>query len=218
MTSTDVITEILVEMNRSAAKRLSGMESPIRETPEQQTVCFDLLGELLHGAPSGLRLRSTQLQVAELLDDDFPGLGGVDLTIENDDGPAALIELKFGIDTLWNSVWDLCKLALALRNQVAERAYMLGGAPPDSWDRERQGPDLFVDAEFSTVSLLTNYANCFRQWKTAPLRLPSTIRVGTVDSVAFTSGDSDYEMRLVEVFDDGSDWLEVHDGLGLRPD
>ena len=216
MTTKDQVTDLLVEMNRTAAARLSELEPPIREVPEQQDVCFDVLTTLLAESPDGLRLRQTQLPVAELLGDDFPGLGGVDLTLERGERPAALIELKFGADTLWNSVWDLCKLALAIRKGVSRRAFMVGGAPLPSWQNERQGPDLFEDADYSTESLLEGYANCFRQWDSAPVRLPSGIGVGLIDTVTFKSGDETYEMRLVEVFDRESDWLRIHDGLELR--
>jgi hypothetical protein len=205
-------------MNRSAAQRLSGVQPPIREVPEQQTECFEILASLLDGAPGELQLRETQLPVDRFLSNDFPGLGGVDLTIERDDEPIALIELKFGSDTLWNSVWDLCKLALALRSGVGERGFMLGGAPLTSWEKERQGPDLFTDADYSTEALLLSYANCFRLWSTAPLRLPSTVRVESIDTVRFTNEDVPYEMRLVEVIDEGSDWLEISDEIGLRPE
>ena len=129
MNGPDQLTEVLVEMNGEAARRLGTVKPPIREVPEQQAECFDILSGLLEGTPGGLCLRETQLPVREVLSDDFPGLGGVDLTIERDNEPVALVELKFGSDTLWNSVWDLCKLALALRHEVGERGFMLGGAP-----------------------------------------------------------------------------------------
>lgn len=216
MSNSDRVTSVLIEMNRTAAERLSLLQPPIRELPEQQDVCFEVLDQLLDGAPGGLQLRQTQLQVNDALAKDFPGLGGVDLTLEDDDHPIALIELKFGSDKLWNSAWDICKLALALRKKVGDRAFMVGGAPLDSWQRERQGPDLFEDAEHSTETLLSDYANCFRRWETVPVRLPEMIQVETVDAVSFEAGDCAYEMRLVEVLDGGSGWLEVHDGLGLR--
>ena len=75
-----------------------------------------------------------------------------------------------------------------------------------------------MDTTYSTDELLSSYANCFRLWNTAPLRLPSGIRVETIDTVEFTNEDVPYEMRLVEVFDEGTEWLEISDEMRLRPD
>jgi hypothetical protein len=216
----DKLNSLMAETNREAAQLLAGRSGRLREMPEQQadfTTALGLLIEREDRETMMLSLRPTQLPVGELLSDDFPGLGGVDLTVEREGSPFALIELKFGRDTLWNSVWDLCKLALALRRGVGSRAFMAGGAPLRSWDRERQGPDLFESATYETGSLLIAYANCFRHWPTAPERLPSRIGVAIVDTVRFENDEGQYEMRIVEVFDPGSAWIEVAQELGSWP-
>ena len=78
-------------------------------------------------------------------------------------------------------------------------------------EKEKQGPDLFADAEYETAEVLARYANCFRLWPTAPQRLPADIRIEVLDSSHFVSGSTHYDARLVEVFDEGSQWLEIDD-------
>jgi hypothetical protein len=211
----DTLTARLIYMNRTGAGYLARRTPPIREVPEQQTDYFAALKYVLTDEPEGLKVRPTQLPVAKQLGDDFPGLGGVDLTVEREEQPVALIELKLGKDKLWNSVWDLCKLVLALRHGVGKRAFMVGGAPIEAWENEKQGPDLFEDADYKTADVLARYSNCFRLWPTAPQRLPADIRVETLDVSPCAVADFKYEIRLVEVLDNGSDWLEISDAMRL---
>jgi hypothetical protein len=206
----DYIPSILSDTNRRAARSLSDREPPIREVPEQQADCHAALVARLSDNPYGLAVRDTQLPVGKMLAPKFPGLGGVDLTIEREGSPQTLIELKLGTDTLWNCAWDLAKLALALRQGIAERAFMVGGAPVARWDRERQGPELFAPYRWPTEVFLARYRNCFRLWQPPqPKRLPSELRVEAIDRVEFESGGERWEMRVIEVVDDGVGWVEI---------
>lgn len=209
----DTISSILSKANQASADLLAERPPPIREVPEQQADWHSALKACLHGSSSGLTARETQLSVGKALAEKFPGLGGVDLTIERDGAPEALIELKLGKDKLWNCAWDLTKLALALRAGIAPRAFMVGAAPISSWKRERQGPDLFRRGRWATEAFMAQYRNCFRLWATSPARLPSELEVREVHTVSFQSGDEDYEMRVVEVIDDSAGWVGIDDDL-----
>ena len=87
----DTLTARLIYMNRIGAFSLGDRPPPVREMPEQQADYFAALESVLSDKPEGLGVRQTQLPVAQQLNDDFPGLGGVDLTVERDGQPVALM-------------------------------------------------------------------------------------------------------------------------------
>lgn len=209
----DALAALMGKANGLVAEALASQPPPLREVPEMENA-YDAALRACVPAIAGLQVRETQLQVGRELSADFPGLGGVDLTLEQADGPIALIELKLGRDTLWNCAWDLAKLSLCLRHGIAQRAFMIGAAPMESWQRERQGPGLFeAPGEWDTAAFLEQYANCFRLWKSAPHRLPSRLRSRRIDSVKFTNSGVDYLMTIVEVLADGAGWVEIDGDL-----
>lgn len=77
--------------------------------------------------------------------DGWPGVGPVDLTIRlgEDSVAAAFVELKWGGGTLWNCVWDVAKLALAVRQGAARSGYLVAGAPTSEWEKPVRGAELF---------------------------------------------------------------------------
>jgi hypothetical protein len=96
---------------------------------------------------------------------DWPGVGPVDLSLLNADGsPAAFLELKWGAGTLYNCVWDLPKMAVALARGLAPCAYLVAGAPAAEWEGG-EGSELFGSADWAASELLTRYAHLWKFWR-----------------------------------------------------
>jgi hypothetical protein len=73
---------------------------------------------------------------------DWPKVGPVDVAVMNGDAVTALFELKWGAGNLYNCVWDLEKVAVALASGVAYRGFLVAGAPSQDWNTAR-GAELF---------------------------------------------------------------------------
>jgi hypothetical protein len=72
--------------------------------------------------------------------------------LEGDGSPAAILELKWGAGKLYNCVWDLPKMAVALARRLAPRAYLVAGAPAADWDGG-EGGELFGSATWAASEL-----------------------------------------------------------------
>jgi hypothetical protein len=79
---------------------------------------------------------------------EWPGVGSVDVALSIQ-GPNAttmeLFELKWGAGTLYNCVWDLPKMALAVALSQCARAYLIAGAPEDDPLVVEFGGGLLID-------------------------------------------------------------------------
>lgn len=66
----------------------------------------------------------------------WPSAGPFDLGVLRADGERALFELKWwGADPAkrYETLWDACKLASAVRHGLAAEAYLVAGAPAAAW-------------------------------------------------------------------------------------
>lgn len=148
----------------------------------------------------------------------WPGrLWGPDIAIRHLDGSGhrSYAELKWcREDTLFEVLWDMCKLALTLREfEVAESAYLVVGAPRARWDLPAACADLVADGRWTTVELFERYRQQW-QWlldgnKSArPAQLPAEIETRRLDGVPVhvATGD-DWELRAVSVQPSGEGWL-----------
>lgn len=97
----------------------------------------------------------------------FPNVGPVDLAVlgTDDQLPEALIELKWGGGSLFNCIWDLPKLALAMRVGAARSAWLIAGAPESSWSTCERGTELFLGGSWETERFMDEYADLFDYWQ-----------------------------------------------------
>jgi uncharacterized protein len=137
---------------------------------------------------------------------DWPGVGPVDVSILKSGTPAALLELKWGAGTLYNCVWDLTKMATAIRRGTSRSAYLLAGAPREDW-AAALGSELFEGDEWL---LLRRYEKHWTFWrkdvKTRPLHLPAVVLTRSVLSVTLANG---FELRCVEVLVPTDEWIDL---------
>gem|GEM_PF-5022355 len=203
------ITSAVVATNAAAADLLSRRKPPIHEKPEQLADFRKALRSSLRGNPYGFVARESQLQVRARLAPAFPGLDAVDLAIEQQGVPKVLFEMKLGSTELGNSVWDICKLAVALKEDVTRRAFMIGGAPLGGWRVRGSGPGLFETRRWEPYRLLATYRDRFETRSTIPRKLPLEIRTGLLSTVRFRTGKEDFEMRLVEVILDRTEYVPI---------
>jgi hypothetical protein len=154
--------------------------------------------------------------------DAWPGrLGDADLAVfgGNDVADRAYIELKWcRRDKVWEVLWDLLKLALAVAEGRGEFAYLRTGAPVGVWEKPAACADLFSPGSWSTEDLFARHARewgwllagnrppgpcaCRRSLRRVPSRqLPSTLRRG-----------ADWERRAVGLAPVGRGWTSFDQG------
>jgi hypothetical protein len=152
--------------------------------------------------------RNHSIKLAE-----WPKVGPVDLVLLAGGSPTVFLELKWGVGTLWNCVWDLPKMAVAVARQLAPCAYLVAGAPAADWDGG-EGSELFGSQTWATSELLTRYAHLWKFWrkqvKTRPLRLPASMSTRHVATAAMNVRGGKWQLRCIEVTADEREWTPVH--------
>lgn len=144
---------------------------------------------------------------------EWSGVGPVDVSLLDQHGAAAaFLELKWGSNALYNCIWDLPKMSVALALGQAPRAYLIAGAPADGW-RTADGAELFGSGVWSVAELLSKYAKHWKFWrgdvKTHPVSLPTTTETQSVTAAPMEVRGEAWELRCVEVVGAGRDWLDV---------
>ena len=141
----------------------------------------------------------------------WPGVGKVDLEICAPN--RTWIECKWA--DLWNCPWDLAKMALAVRQGLCVRAYLLAAAPAQ-FLRGGDGSEFFAFGEFDAHDdVLLRYRRYWLKWKgdvkTRPLRLPAQIKTHPESQPRrFRLASGEWELRrMVEVLTPGDDWIEI---------
>jgi hypothetical protein len=120
-------------------------------------------------------------------------------------------------DKIFETLWDMLKLAGALRRTHAEHAYLIVGAPAEPWGRGGLGADLIADGSWQTRELLERYERAWR-WllqatKARPTQLPATVETALVARVPIHVADAaDWELRAVGVSAPGEAWVPCEDG------
>jgi ribonuclease HI len=141
--------------------------------------------------------------------DEWPGVGPVDVAVIKEGELPTLFELKWGVGTLYNCVWDLAKTATAIASGRASSGYLVAGAHGGDW-MSALGSELFESDEWETAELLRRYAKHWEFWrkdvKTHPLRIPDVIRTRLI---AITSPWHGWQIRCLEVLVPVNEWLDV---------
>lgn len=157
---------------------------------------------------------------------DWPGrVFGPDVVIAHADQPGYLgfAECKWcREDKIFETLWDLPKLAVALRHAHAEHGYLVVGAPADPWGRGGLCAELIADGSWSTRELFERYRRAW-QWllkdtKAGPAQLPAAVETALVAAVPMHLADApDWELRAVRVTAPGEGWIALHDGWPAAP-
>jgi hypothetical protein len=126
-------------------------------------------------------------------------VGGVDLAIDLEEGPA-LIELKWDPKTLAACAWDAVKLAAALHAGEAQCAFLIAGSPVSDGFH---GNELLETADFDPIDLRHRYARDFEYWKgdvkNHPLLLPRCWHLELKHGAALEFKGAPWHIRLAEL-------------------
>jgi hypothetical protein len=141
---------------------------------------------------------------------DFPGLGPVDVIVNE---PRALIELKWSYarpDKIFESVWDAIKLALLGPAHGCDNLYIATGASVSAWAAS-ESADLFAGDEIDPAEMWDrplvpprgpNYGRTVGEdlvigaRGNQPMRVPEAITVLRLGSFLVAQG---YELRVIGV-------------------
>jgi hypothetical protein len=152
----------------------------------------------------------------------WPGVGNCDIAVTGSNGDAPiLLELKWGAGTLYNCAWDAVKLASALREGAAQRAYLVAGAPLSDWRSEQRGAELFDSASWDTPAFMDFYAKEFAFWrrdvKTRPEILPRSFSVREICSVDIEIDTAQWQLRCSRVSVAGTGSVRVNSDGVVEP-
>lgn len=185
--------EVLGRALAETARVPESLKEPITERVLKRCLRTSLESAGLRPVPSEFSIRLVG----------WPGVGGVDVAIGPADELPTVVELKWGSGTLYNCAWDALKLALALREAVVARAFIVAGAPVDDWSGPTLGSELFATRGWDTEAFLSDHAASFAKWrrdvKTRPVRVPDAFETGYLTTVRLTVEGAPCEIRCGEV-------------------
>jgi len=153
--------------------------------------------------------------------EEWPGVGPIDVSLLDKEGaPLAFIELKWGAGTLYNCIWDLAKMAVAVASKHCATAYLVAGAPASEWS-SADGSALFAAGDWSTADLYTTYRKYWDFWrgdvKTHPVTLPATVTTGSVAVAELSVCGKPWEVRCGEVSAVDAEWFHVETAASPEP-
>ena len=129
-------------------------------------------------------------------------LGGFDLAIVVDDS-LVVAETKWADGNLYESMWDIFKLASALAITRVDAAVAIYGAPAKHWERADSCARLFEDREISCWSLIRHFP---KEWaknlagsSARPLAIPSRIDLTLLSQGAVEVLGKAWQVRAVGV-------------------
>jgi len=130
--------------------------------------------------------------------EDFPGVGPVDIALEDDRGaPIALVELKWG-PNLHACAWDMAKLALCASSDGIP-GLLVAAAREEEW--VNPGHELFDARSWRLDTLLTRFGSWFAYWandvQCRPKRLPATWRTRDRMTIPFDLEGEPWELRAI---------------------
>lgn len=130
-------------------------------------------------------------------------LGGFDLSFVNTTGELAVAETKWADGNLWESIWDLLKLASAARMPRVCAAFAIYGAPLEHWEKPVPTAELFTGGIYQARDVIDNYPKHWREClagSTArPEGVPLEISIDPVTSSRVEIGGTPWLVQLVEV-------------------
>lgn len=194
---------VLVNLAELAATTLSveTQKSAINEQHDLQPHCARAARTIAERPENIVEVASQD----QLLIEDWPRLGKVDLALTWPSRDRVLVELKCGAknDTLGPCVWDALKCAFALHVGLASAAYLLAGAPETSWSKPIRAAELLSTRSWDTADLRDRYADWWRQWEKCgdpqPVRLPSSFSTVAVGTFPFQIKGTSWELRLARI-------------------
>lgn len=126
-------------------------------------------------------------------------VGGVDLALDLEDGPA-LIELKWDPQTLAACAWDAVKLAAALQAGEGKRVFLIAGSPASDGFH---GDELLETRDVDPIDLRQRYARDFDYWKgdvkNHPLLVPRSWRLEFKHGATLEFKGAAWQIRLAEL-------------------
>jgi len=120
-------------------------------------------------------------------------------------------------DKIYETLWDLLKLAVALARTHAEHAYLIVGAPAEPWGRGGLCAELIADGAWTARELFEHYRRAW-QWllkatRACPDRVPAAIETALLAAVPMHLADApDWELRAVRIGVPGDEWVALADG------
>lgn len=160
--------------------------------------------------------RSGQVQQqARMRLEHWPGIGPVDLEIlvEQPVRSRCWIEVKWR--DLGNCIWDVAKLALAVRQGLCDTAYLIAAAPTTAWRHRGPGAEFFTTNRWDTGhDILLAHRDAWLYWKTQvqtrPLLLPAVVNTHAEPHEPQVGGDfAGWTIRAAEVIPDPEEWIAV---------
>jgi hypothetical protein len=120
-------------------------------------------------------------------------------------------------DKIYETLWDLLKLAGGLCRTRADHAYLVVGAPAVPWGGGGVGADLIADGACQTRELFERYRRAcewlLKETKARPNHLPAAVETRLLAAVRMHLADAPYwELRVVSVSVLGETWVPCEDG------
>lgn len=203
-----------MEIEDALARALNGtvldlqqLSTAVRERELEESLVARL-AESLPGSVS----RQARLNLAG-----WRGVGNCDVAVVSDDGKAPnLLELKWGAGTLYNCIWDAAKLATALHERAAHRAYLVAGAPATDWQSGQRGAELFGSKRWDVPEFMDHYRREFAFWKgavkTHPEILPRSFSTESLCSIDGEIEGHQWQLRCALVVTTNGGTVRVDDG------
>ncbi|HET9153935.1 MAG TPA: hypothetical protein VFN85_07450 [Solirubrobacterales bacterium] len=201
------IENALVRALNRAALDLQQLSTVVRERELEESLVARL-GESLPGSVS----RQARLNL-----EGWRGVGNCDVVVVSNDGNAPnLLELKWGAGTLYNCIWDAAKLATALHEGAARRAYLVAGAPASDWQSGQRGAELFGSKLWDVPEFMDHYRREFAYWKgdvnTHPEILPRSFSTKSLCSIDAEIEGHQWQLRCARVVTMNGATVRVDDG------
>lgn len=154
------------------------------------------------------------------LSEHFDHCGDVDASIRWPGESPVFIELKAGAgkDSLGPCIWDVLKLATALRTGACSSAYLVAAAPQTRWASPKSdGNELFAPSQVYAADLRDRYPSWWRFWErdtgARPTRVPAALRTDLLEAVPFrtaadgAAGDWTLKIASVHAVPADAEWL-----------
>jgi hypothetical protein len=177
----------------AAADALDGRERLVERDLEEALLSSLSAAEVPVQSQHSLKLESWSGRV-----------GPLDLSVDSLAGPRA-IELKWGGSELAACAWDTVKLTTALAESQVARAYLVAGAPTDTWQALGRGAELFEWRSWEIDGLLRAFARDFAYWRTDVANFPRLLQRKWESRELFRSptrltvGGIGFEVRATEL-------------------
>lgn len=132
----------------------------------------------------------------------WPAGGVFDVSVLRADGGRALFELKWwGASPAkrYETLWDACKLASAVRHGLAAEAYLVAGAPAAVWWPGDELTELYETGEHDVETLCAISTTYWTSPAHDETVVPALLRTTRIAGVPLERGETRYELRCSAV-------------------